>query len=57
MRDLREDNALPLVIFADSTKIPPPLGKLQSLRGLRTAPGMGEQLQTREGKVLEEEQR
>lgn len=39
MRDLRQDNTLALVIFADSAKIPPPLGKLQSPRGLRTANG------------------
>lgn len=37
MRDLREDNALCLVIVADSTEILHHLGKLQSLRLLRTA--------------------
>lgn len=39
MRDLREDNALCLVIIVDSTKILQPSGKLQSLRLLRTANG------------------
>jgi len=39
MRGLREDNELPLVIFADSAKILPPLSKFQSLRGSRKANG------------------
>lgn len=39
MRDLSEDKASPLVLFADSTKISPPSGQLQSPWGLGTAPG------------------
>lgn len=39
MRELREDKAPALVLFADSTKISPPLGQLQSPWGLRTATG------------------
>lgn len=39
IRDLSEDKAPHLVLFADSTNIPPPLGQFQSPWGSRTALG------------------